>query len=309
MVQEPRLVPHVVHERRQGSPDAVKRSSFKAGIRSEQAQSSNTPESSNTPGSSDKPESNKPENIKVRTPINSGRPTTPKTEETTVKERQCVPPTMPPAPTYQGTKGRPSDSLENILVDTPREFRPTDKGIGRSTEAAAKQIQDVWRFWTMPRLRAGRYDPRRLAPRRDYPPGTARLPGYELSTREASALHHLVIQGRIGELDRSLAQLHERGTRLTERSLLPMCILARHLGDPHSPRAIIEFAERQDVPRTGRLYDEAIITVLEQASMRAAEAIAWQATKGGFLLSRAVRSRLEKAGSYSTPQWRVLWRL
>ena len=130
-----------------------------------------------------------------------------------------------------------------------------------------------------------------------------------MSTREAAALHYLIEHGRIGELSRSLIQLKERGTRLTEKSLLPMSTVCRQIDEPHAARAVLEFAEMHDIPRSGRLYSETILTVLENASREEAEAIAWRAAKGGYLLTAVARTKLEGAGSYTAAQWRAHWQL
>ena len=209
---------------------------------------------------------------------------------------------------YRGSAGRPSDSLEQIFVKTPLEYSPRGSDEVNSAQAAgALTIQNCLRFWSVPRWRARGYDPRR--PPSTQKPGATRLPGYELSTREAAALHYLIENGRIGELDRSLSQLLERGAQLTEKSLLPMSVLSRQLGELSASRAILEFAEQFDLPRSGRLYSETILTVLNRASREDAEAIAWRAARKGYLLSPTARSRLEEAGSYTSEQWRAHWRL
>ena len=209
---------------------------------------------------------------------------------------------------YKGSTGRPSDSLEQLFVNTPLEYHPNrSNGVNSAPTTAVLKIQNCLRFWSIPRWRARSYDPRR--PISTQKPGATRLPGYELSTREAAAIHYLIENGRIGELDRSLSQLLERGAQLTEKSLLPMSVLSRQLGELSASRAILEFAEQYDLPRSGRLYSETILTVLNRASREDAEAIAWRAARKGYLLSPTARSRLEEAGSYTSEQWRAHWRL
>ena len=213
---------------------------------------------------------------------------------------------------YQGAKGRPSESLEQLFINTPLQYKPTNPEARTGTlllDTAANKLQKCWRFWSVPRLRARHYDPRKPTTSRKTPPGAIRLPGYELSTREAAALHYLIEHGRVGELSRSLVQLQERGTRLTEKSLLPMSTVSRQIGEPHAARAVLEFAESYDTPRSGRLYSETILTVLENASREEAEAIAWRAAKGGYLLTAVARAKLEEAGSYTAAQWRAHWQL
>ena len=209
---------------------------------------------------------------------------------------------------YQGAKGRPSESLEQLFINTPLQYIPMNTEVRTGTlslNTAANKLQKCWRFWSIPRIRARHYDPRKPTASRKTPPGAIRLPGYELSTREAAALHYLIEHGRIGELSRSLIQLKERGTRLTEKSLLPMSTVSRQIDEPHAARAVLEFAEIHDIPRSGRLYSETILTVLENASREEAEAIAWRAAKGGYLLTTVARTKLEEAGSYTAVQWRA----
>ena len=225
---------------------------------------------------------------------------------------------------YHGSAGRPLDSLEQLFINTPLAYSPyrppppqspqplpplKGEKIESVQNTAAYKIQNCLRFWSAPRWRAHRYNPRVPGHSRKYPPGATRLPGYELNTRETAALHYLIEQGRIGELTRSLAQLKERGAQLTEKSLLPMSMLSRQLGESYASRAILEFAERHDVCRSGRLYSETILTLLGKVSRENAEAVAWQAAKGGYLLTAAARTELEESGSYTSAQWRAHWRL
>ena len=209
--------------------------------------------------------------------------------------------------------GRPPDSLEQLFVNTPLQLTPmveqASKARKLSSGTAACLLQNCWRFWSAPRLRARHYDPRNLTAIRKTPPGAIRLPGYELSTREAAALHYLIEHGRVGELSRSLEQLQERRTQLTEKTLLPMTIVCRQISGTHAARAVLEFAEAHDLARSGRLYSETILTVLENASREEAEAIAWRAAKGGYLLSAVARERLEKSGSYTSAQWKAHWQV
>ena len=99
---------------------------------------------------------------------------------------------------YQGASGRPLDSLEQLFINTPLEYSPAKgKENGSVQNIAAHKIQNCWRFWSAPRWRARHYNPRAPETSRKYPPGATRLPGYELSTREAAALHYLIENGRI----------------------------------------------------------------------------------------------------------------
>jgi len=88
-----------------------------------------------------------------------------------------------------------------------------------------------------------------------------------------------------------------------------MSILSRQLGDPYASRAVLEFAEHHDVLRSGRLYSETVLTMLESVSREDAEAVAWRAAKKGYLLTAMARANLEKSGSYTSAQWRAHWRL
>lgn len=244
--------------------------------------------------------------------INICKVSNPRPEEMIKKQTRPCPTYKPQkAPLeYQGASGRPLDSLEQLFINTPLEYSPAASKENNSIRnIAAHKIQNCLRFWSTPRWRARRYNPRTPETSRKYPPGATRLPGYELSTREAAALHHLIENGRIGELTRSLAQLEERGTQLTEKSLLPISILARQLGEPYASRAILEFAEHHDVLRSGRLYSETVLTVLENISREDAEAVAWRAAKKGYLLTAIARTKLEESGSYTSAQWRAHWQL
>jgi len=160
---------------------------------------------------------------------------------------------------YQGAKGRPSESLEQLFINTPLQYIPMNTEVRTGTlslNTAANKLQKCWRFWSIPRIRARHYDPRKPTASRKTPPGAIRLPGYELSTREAAALHYLIEHGRVGELTRSLLLTTKgaRRTRLTEKSLLPMSTVSRQIGESHAARAVLEFAESHNTPRSGRLY-------------------------------------------------------
>ena len=210
---------------------------------------------------------------------------------------------------YRGAAGRPAGSLERLFLNMPPEFKgKTSEQTSNLQISAVERIQNCWRFWTAPRIRAWKYDPRKPF-RQNQPPGTTRLPGYEISTREAAALHYLAEHGRIGELNRSLIQLRDRGARLTERSLLPICCLCRHLGDPYSTRAVLDFAEKHDTPRSGRLYGQAILTMIDSAPLEDAEAVAWRAVRGGYLPTRESLLKLEEIGSQSVKHWEAHWQL
>ena len=88
-----------------------------------------------------------------------------------------------------------------------------------------------------------------------------------------------------------------------------MIIVSRQISGTHAARAVLEFAEAHDLARSGRLYSETILTVLESASREEAEVIAWRAVKSGYLLSTVARDRLERSGSYTSAQWKAHWQV
>ena len=105
---------------------------------------------------------------------------------------------------YHGADGRPDDSVEVIFTRRQpmlnRTVPPDPQG------RATVLLQNFWRFFSAPRIRAARYDPT-LPKGKVTRPGTTRLPGpygAELSSREASALAYLLSCGRLGEMTRSL---------------------------------------------------------------------------------------------------------
>ena len=132
---------------------------------------------------------------------------------------------------YRGCNGRPDDSLERIMTSHHVPVKLVSKPGARNL--AARKIQRMQKYWTAPRLRSRRYDP--LLPNVQKgavrAPGSTRLPGYELTTREGIALQYLLENGRLLELLRSLSQLRERGATLTENTYLMLLGQARRLGD------------------------------------------------------------------------------
>ena len=215
-------------------------------------------------------------------------------------------PTDPRDP-YRGCEGRPEESVEVIF--TKRKPMIRDPRLHACLEGrSAAKIQNFIRFWTVPRLRASRYDPS-LPKSQNSKPGTTRLPGDECSCKEAGALHYLAAQGRLGELSRSLTQLMERGAPLSEKTYLPICILARRLGDHTCARLVLEHAQAAQAIITERLYAETIMALLSTASLEDAESVALRATSQGLLLAAKVRRALEEAGSHTAEQWYARWRL
>ena len=212
-----------------------------------------------------------------------------------------------PRDPYRGCEGRPEDSIEVTFTKRKPLIRDPRVHSDPRDRAAAK-IQNVQRFWTAPRRRAALYDPT-LPKEKLTRPGTTRLAGEELTSREVAALHYLIGQGRLGETQRSLSQLLERGTPLTEKTYLSMCILARRLGDHTTARLVTEHAESWDLLVTERLYSETVTALLATGSLGDAEAVALRATARGLLLNVKVRRALEAAGSQTADQWYARWRL
>ena len=208
---------------------------------------------------------------------------------------------------YNGAVGRPSNSLESIMVT---QSVPTLKGERHSEplHRAAQKIQDCQRFWTAPRIRAQRYDPR-YPNQASLKPGCTRLPGFELSTREGIALHYLLEHGRIAELIRSLSQLEQKGgtTTLTGRTYLPLITQARRLGEPSLACAILLHAEHTEAWITSRCYDEAIEAQIEAAEVDLAEALAGKAIKRGFRPAPHILKGLARLGSHTPDQWQAKW--
>ena len=215
-------------------------------------------------------------------------------------------PTDPRDP-YRGADGRPEWSIERIF--TRRQPTITDHNLHSCPKArAATLIQNFQRFWTAPRTRAARYDPT-LPKDKLTKPGSTRLPGSELSSREAGALHYLLGCGRLGEMQRSLSQLIERGAVITEKTYLSLCILARKLGDHTAARMTLEHCESHQAIATERIYSETIAALLSTAALEDAEAVALRATSKKLLLNPKVRKLLEDAGSQTKEQWYARWRL
>ena len=87
--------------------------------------------------------------------------------------------------TYQGANDRPNGSLEQIFTGKRDYYnRSTMNQESKST----LKIQSMYRYWMAPRLRAMNYNPlsRPTQKTSRTAPGSTRLPGYEISSREAA---------------------------------------------------------------------------------------------------------------------------
>ena len=92
-----------------------------------------------------------------------------------------------------------------------------------------------------------------------------------------AACTHMLENGRLDDLQRSLLQLIERGARLTEATYLPLISFARSLGAHAMARAVLELAQAQDAYLTEKSYSEVIRALLSTASLEDAEAVALSA--------------------------------
>ena len=206
---------------------------------------------------------------------------------------------------YQGAVGRPPDALESIMVSqsgkADRQHAPGDP-----THRAAWIIQQCQRYWTAPRKRAENYDP--VHPNQPkLKPGSTRLPGCELSTREGIALLYLVENGRLADLLRSLEQLKERGAVLTNRTYLPLIQSARRINEPSLACALLVHAENTQAWITSRAYDEAISAQAEAGEIDLAEALMHKALKRSLRPAPLVIQRLSSLGSHTPEQWQAKW--
>ena len=194
------------------------------------------------------------------------------------------------------------DALLKIMTNQPQ---PQDLLIpeeqGDRGRAAAK-IQCCWRLWSCPRIRVARYVPATEGAT-CRPPGTVRVPGFELSTREAAALHYLLENGRMGDLARSVQQLRDRGADISEKTILPMLTLLRRAADGTMAMALLTTAEEMGIPLSGQSYTETILAMEFSHDPEPAEAVAAKAAKQGFLLGTAVDPVLQKLGAQGRDHW------
>ena len=209
---------------------------------------------------------------------------------------------------YNGANGRPEGSLERIFVE---KRRPYTLITANEENRAAQKIQRMYQYWTAPRMRALRYDPisRPTQKTSRTAPGAVRLPGYELSSREAVVLLYLVERGRLSDLTRSIDQLRERGADLTEMSILPLISMARRLGESAIAAALLDLAEKRSLLMSPRAYSEVVIAYTEDDNLEYAEATVNKALKKSFLPNLTALIALQNIGSYPPTQWRARWRL
>jgi hypothetical protein len=204
---------------------------------------------------------------------------------------------------YRGAIGRPVDSLESIMVSqsVAQNHKTCPQG---PQHEAARVIQACQRYWTAPRMRAANYDPR-------YPqlsrPGSTRLPGFELSTREGIALHFLLENGRLACLLRSLDQLQERQAIISGRTYYPLIAQARHMGEASMACAILVHAEKSGAWITSQCYDEAIESQADAGEIDLAEALTMKAIKKGLRPAARVLEKLSTLGSHTQMQWLAKW--
>ena len=206
---------------------------------------------------------------------------------------------------YHGAVGRPPDSIEQVVLQKQLPVSPCSAD---HPNRPAILLQRVWRLWTSPRLRACRYSPHTPAAKKGQPGGT-RLPGFELSCREACALHYVLESCRWSDLMRSILQLLERGAVITENTIVPLCCHARRIGEHGMGRSLCELLEFNDLPMSERTYGEVILSLLETATLGDAEAVAQRACNRHIHLGPTVRRALELAGSQTSEQWAARTRL